>query len=518
MPETKNSYILGQNSIENQVAYLAAIVQSSEDAIISKTLEGIVTSWNRSAERILGYTAEEMIGQSITKIIPTDRLNEEPEILEKLKRGIKVSHFETIRKTKDGKLIDLSLTISPVKDKDGKIIGASKIARDITAQKNIERLAKESEERFRIVADTAPVMIWMDDAEKNCIFLNKGWLDFTGGALPDELDFGWLRNIHPDDIERRTQIYNTAFDSQQEYYTEYRLRRHDGTYRWVAGKGVPRYAPDGTFLGYIGGSTDIHEQHMAKKELERIVNERTKELLQMNEQLMKKNHELEQFAYIASHDLQEPLRKIQTFSELIQSNLHNKEVTEKYFEKITSSSQRMSTLITAVLNYSRLDAIDNSPVEVDLNDTLNEIITDFELLIKEKNAVIHSNILPTVKGISLQLQQLFANLIGNSLKFCVKKPEIHIYSKALSATELQHYPLLRKGKYEKIIFSDNGIGFEQKYAERIFAIFQRLNDNYSGTGIGLALCKKIIENHHGDISVTSTPGKGTIFTIILPVA
>ncbi|HTB51808.1 MAG TPA: PAS domain S-box protein [Ferruginibacter sp.] len=245
---------------EEKLAMLAAIVESSEDAIVSKKLNGFITSWNAGAQRIFGYRADEIIGEHITKLIPADRLEEEPKILARLQLGERVDHFETKRITKDKKILDISLTISPIKDAEGNIIGASKIARDITKQKETERLVTESEQRFKAIADSAPVMIWMSGTDKLCYFFNKGWLDFTGRTLEQEQGNGWAEGIHPEDLQRCLDIYVSSFDERKEFYMEYRLKAGDGEYKWISDKGVPRYSIEGDFLGYISGCMNIDEQ------------------------------------------------------------------------------------------------------------------------------------------------------------------------------------------------------------------------------------------------------------------
>ena len=262
------------------------------------------------------------------------------------------------------------------------------------------------------------------------------------------------------------------------------------------------------------------EQKKAKEELENIVLERTSELLRLNTELEKSNHELEQFAYIASHDLQEPLRKIQAFVDLVKNHMNDKVIAERYFNKINLSAQRMSMLINDVLNYSRLTKTGEQFVTTDLNKILKQVLCDFELLIEQKQAVITYDKLPVVKGIPLQLSQLFSNLISNSLKFAEINPVISVTSRVLPMAEVKKHSLLHAGNtYLELVFKDNGIGFEQQYAEQIFIIFHRLNNQraYSGTGIGLALCKKIVEHHDGIITAHSKQGKGAAFTIILPI-
>jgi PAS domain S-box-containing protein len=260
---------------EEITGLLAAIVASSDDAIISKNLNGVITSWNKSAERIFGYAAEEAIGQHITLVIPPERHAEESEILARLRRGERVEHFHTVRRRKDGSLLDVSLTISPVRDASGRVIGASKVARDVTAQKQVERALRESEQRFRVITDASPVLVWMAGTDKLCYYFNKGWLDFVGRTLEQESGNGWTDNVHPEDFDRCLQIYVSSFELRRPFEMEYRMRHHSGQYRWILDRGVPRYAPDGTFEGYVGGCLDIHDQKEAAEKV-RIADDMTR--------------------------------------------------------------------------------------------------------------------------------------------------------------------------------------------------------------------------------------------------
>ena len=259
-------------------------------------------------------------------------------------------------------------------------------------------------------------------------------------------------------------------------------------------------------------------------ELEKQVLERTLSLHEANTELLHSNENLEQFAYIASHDLQEPLRKIRTFSTLLRDRYNEDlpEAAKELLTKIDNSSERMSTLIKEVLNFSKILHGDTEFEKTDLNKTLHGIINDFEILISEKNAIINCGQLPVVEVIPMQINQLFYNLMSNSLKFSAKgtAPVITITSKMLAPEELEPYKNLnRKLSYCEICFKDNGIGFEQQFSDQIFLIFHRLNsrDQFSGTGIGLALCKKIVINHHGEINGFSKENEGALFRIILPL-
>ena len=397
---------------EENIVKLASIVRSSDDAIITKTLDGIITSWNEAAQRIFGYEPGEIIGQHIFTLIPQEKQDEELVIIGKLRRGERLDHFETQRVTKSGSLIDISLSVSPLRDSRGRLIGASKIVRNITDQKNAERLIaeneqrlqiaveaaemgtweldlqtgdvlysdryieilgqekgvgaglpdimkhihpadldlynstmkealktgrldlqvrvtppgnralrwirskgkvfydqsnrplkmmgttvdvsdqvqmeevlRESEQRFKIIANTVPVMIWMSGNDKYSDFFNTSWLDFTGRKLKDETQDGWLDGVHPEDVPLCIATYKRSFEKQESFYIEYRLKRKDGEYRLIADNAVPRYDADGVFAGFISACTDITEEKQFSNEL-RISEERFRLLADSMAQLI----------------------------------------------------------------------------------------------------------------------------------------------------------------------------------------------------------------------------------------
>ena len=257
--------------IDNEVraeeahARLAAIVETANDAIISRTLDGVVTSWNAAAERIYGYSAAEMIGRSIVTLFPPEHKEELESISQQLARGERVERLEAVRVRKDGTVFSVSATISPIRDASGKIIGASAISRDITGRKRSEQALRESEQRFHTVADAAPVMIWMADARGQWTFRNKTCLEFMGN--PPESEPGRLELVHEADREFYGETCSAALNDRRAYQVECRLKRADGQYRWVVESGVPHFAPDGALAGYIGSCVDVTERKWIEQSL-----------------------------------------------------------------------------------------------------------------------------------------------------------------------------------------------------------------------------------------------------------
>jgi len=513
--------VLSQSINQQKEAHLAAIVETSDDAIISKTLDGVITSWNAGAERIFGYSADEMIGQLIFKLIPGNLWNEESMIQEHLRAGRRIDHYETIRINKNGDLLNVSLTISPIKDANGTIVGASKIARDITHQKMQEVSLRESEERYRLAIETARLGTWSFDIKNNNLVYSAETANIFGTwnkALTWTL---MMEAIYPEDkdlVNARLQQAMTNVDGG-DYDIEYRIVQESKAIRWARVRGKVYFSPHGDAEKIIGTMLDITDEKTTKEILEQTVAERTADLSRMNEHLLKSNENLAQFAYIASHDLQEPLRKIQTFIDIIDKNGHLDPMPANYFHRIKASAERMSSLVESILEYSRIDRQETQFVKTDLNLILKEVVEDYETLINTTGTQIQAQQLPVIMGLPSQLRQLFGNLISNAIKFCETTPCIKISAKFLFNDQLPDgVPILDSERVLEISFTDNGIGFAQQYAEKIFQIFQRLHSKstYKGTGIGLALCKKIIENHQGYIYAYGEPDKGSTFVILLP--
>ena len=393
---------------------------------------------------------------------------------------------------------------------------------DITDEKNSQQILMKSEEKFRLLADSMPQQVWTSDALGNLNYFNKSVYAYAGLA-PEAVDKNdWLKIVHPDDREANINAWMEAVNSGNDFLFEHRFRRHDGQYRLQQSHATAQKDEDGNIQMWVGTSTDIQDQKDFTDHLEREVSERTAQLEIKNKDLINMNIELQSFAYISSHDLQEPLRKIQTFasrlSDLDEQNISAKAKT--YLNRIEVSAKRMQTLIQDLLTYSRTNSADRVFVKTNLDEIAEEVTSDFSERIEETNAVIHFDPLGEVTVIPFQFRQLLHNLIGNSLKFSKKDeaPYIEITAKRVLGSKLDikvNYP---EKMYYCLKVTDNGIGFDAEYSERIFEVFQRLNteNEFSGTGIGLAIVKKIVENHKGIIKAHSEKGKGATFEIYIP--
>ena len=655
---------------ERAALLLGAIVDSSDDAIISKDLNGIITSWNAGAQRLFGYTAAEVIGKPVTILIPADRQNEEPNILARLRRGERVDHFETIRQRKDGSLLDISLTISPVKDASGRTIGASKIARDISERKQTERaiqalnsqliadlatmtrmqrlstmmmqvedfsrvldeilaagieftgadmgniqlmeegrlkiaahrgfetpfldyfwtveagenscgialrsgervviedvasspvfagkpalaamlgagilavqstplvtrggqivgmlsthyrshrrpadrdlrlldiLARQtadlierrraqaalldSEARFRQLADSMPQIVWTARPDGFIDYYNERWYEFSGFPRDVFGDASWEGILDPEDLERTRSAYYAAIQSGQPYNMEHRFWDfQESRFRWFVGRALPIRDGKGKIVRWFGTSTDIDEQKRVQEDLRRA------------------NADLEQFAYSASHDLQEPLRSVKIYSELLAKRFGEAldPDAQRFVHYLCGGASRMEALLRDLLSYTQAGKFDQPTEMAGAAEALGVALSNLASAISETRAQITADPLPSVRVHALHLQQLFQNLVGNAIKY--RSPE---RPPALRITAS------RKNNFWEFAVADNGIGIQAEYRQTIFGLFKRLHtaEEYSGTGIGLAICQRIVERYGGHIWVESEPGQGSTFRFTLP--
>ena len=404
-----------------------------------------------------------------------------------------------------------------------------------------------SETRFQHLIRQAPVAIALFDGPEFVIELaNERVLEFWGRtreqvmhkplfkALPEASGQGFE--------ELLTEVFNTGkpFYSPEMPVNLFRKGQLEQTF--IDFVYEPYHDAENKITGIMVVANEITQQVMARQlietseakyrqlseDLDERVQQRTLELDAMNRDLVRSNQNLEKFAYIASHDLQEPLRKIQAFGDLLKS--HHADGLGKgldYLQRMQSAASRMSVLITDLLTYSRISTRQQAASAVPLSQTLNQVLDNLSLHVAETKASIKIGSLPTVQGDASQLGQLFQNLLSNALKFCRKdeegkllNPVIMIHCEEVPARALPPgtKPTRQADRYHRIDVADEGIGFEEKYTDRIFQVFQRLHgkSEYPGTGVGLAICEKVALNHGGAISVTSQPGQGSTFSVYLP--
>ena len=482
---------------EEKNAQLAAIVESSDDAIIGKTLDETIISWNRGAERIYGYTEREIIGKPISILAPPERKDETVQIIERIIKGEYIQHYETIRRRKDGQNIDISLAVSPIKDLDGKIVAASTIGRDITDQKRAEKRLVESETRYRSLFENMLngfaycQMLYKDGQPDDFIYLavNAAFEELTGlkdvtGKKVSEVIPG-IRQSDPGLFE----IYGrVALTGQPETIETFVVALK----MWFS---ISVYSPQ---KGYFVAVFDVITE---RKQIEADLRNTLKEL-------KRSNTDLEQFAYVASHDLREPLRMVSSYMDLLERRYKGKldKDADEFIGFAVDGAERMQRLINDLLAYSRLGTSSQPFAPASCEAALGLALGNLKLAIQDCKARISHDPLPEVIGDEAQLVQLFQNLVGNAIKFHGEKaPFVQISAEP-------------KGNEWVFSVEDNGIGIDPQYAERIFIIFQRLQgrDQYEGTGIGLASCKRIVERHGGRIWVESTPGNGATFFFTLP--
>lgn len=374
----------------------------------------------------------------------------------------------------------------------------------INTENENNNFKKTIEYYHKMVEEVEDYAIILLDCDGNIVNWNKGAEKIKGYKSEEIVGKNFRQFYFIEDVESKLpeSLINQAATTGRASHEGWR-RRKDNSRFWGSIVITAIHDDADNVIGYTKVTRDLTERKISEDQIKQYMAD-----------LEFKNRELNQFVSIASHDLQEPLRKIGIFASLLKDNLDDRELMQNYIEKISSSAQRMSNLIKEVLKYSMLST-EEIAVPTDLNFIIKTIVDDFELTIKDKSAVINYPEMPLVKGIPIQLHQLFLNIISNALKFCQSKPVINISWEKIRLPGIQG--MVKPVNFYRFKISDNGIGFSKEYNEKIFKMFQRLDSSQQGNGIGLALCKKIVENHLGSISAESEPGKGTTFTFELPV-
>jgi two-component system CheB/CheR fusion protein len=392
---------------------------------------------------------------------------------------------------------------------------------DVTNLRHAEEQVVANIEEKRFLAEAMPLILWTSERNGIVNFVNEQFITYSGKSLQVLQEEGWESIIHPDDVKNWQSSWNNAVRNKEDFSMELRIRGEDGNYHWFLHRTRVQKGLAGKSSVLVGTSTDINEQKLAAEIMEQRIQERTLELQRTNEELEGSNAELQQYAFVASHDLKEPLRKIHMFGNMLKDRYKDsmEEKAVDYLNRIISSSSRMTNLINDLLRFSRLSQVSFFE-QVNLDVIIKEILSDLEILIQEKNAKVSVSPMPVIEAVPGQLRQVFQNLLSNAFKFSRKEeqPIISITTARIKEKKFdsQADP---DGPFVCISIKDNGIGFDEKYLDKIFVLFQRLHtkDKYEGTGIGLAVTRKIIDKHNGLITAYSREREGATFTIILPV-
>lgn len=468
---------------------------------------------------------EEVIGKKIIDVFPELQEQKYAGLLDKVystgkKQTLKESYISI--SGNDGlKNFYIDFEFAPLFTGDNKVEGIKITVIDVTENVDARKKIEESEKRFRSLAETLPQLVWETDEKGNSLFTSGRWKEYTGVTPHGETE--WKAVVHPDDFEENAKIWRQSIATGKVYQCDVRIKNKNGDYRWHRVIGEPVFGKENNIVKWVGAFTNIHTEKAFTQELEKQVAERTKELGDTNSELAKMNKELQTFAYISSHDLQEPLRKIQTFSTQIMQNesQHLSESVKDKFHRMQNAANRMQTLIDDLLIYSRTNTQERKFEKVYLNSLIDEVKEDLKEELQQKNVRIELDEMFEMNIIPFQFRQLLFNLINNSLKFHnpTEHPHIKIKAGIVEGPKLNIQKLAKELTYYHISVSDNGIGFEQQYSEKIFEVFQRLHGKkeYNGTGIGLSIVKRIVENHNGIITAKGELNKGATFDIYIPV-
>jgi PAS domain S-box-containing protein len=483
---------------------LSALVHASPLPIVALAPGGDITVWNKAAERTFGWTAEEVLGKPMP-FVPGDKLEEHRAMREHGLQGRGFTDLEIQRLRKDGSPIDISVSTAAIRGTDGAVRAIVAIYQDITGRKRIEHTLRESEQRLRereealrLATESAEVGIWHYDVTHHRLKLSALAAKLIGLTGQDD-EIGvrrFLDRVHEEDRPAVRQQIRDTLDQGNEYSAEYRISLPTGETRWVAARGLADTGPDGRRLRFSGVISDISERKRAEQELARHAQD-----------LARSNADLQQFAFVTSHDLQEPLRTISAYAQLLCRRCEGKLDADarEYLAFIMDGATRMQRLINDLLAFSRiLHDQDRATREVDMEAVFGWAVMNLNTAIEETGAGITHDPLPPVIGNEQEIVQLIQNLLSNAIKYHgPEPPRIHMSSED-------------RGDEIRFEVVDNGIGIDPVYHQQIFGVFKRLHGkDVPGTGIGLALCKRIVEKHGGRIWVESEAGRGARFCFTL---
>jgi PAS domain S-box-containing protein len=504
-----NSVFAARQREEELRSRLAAIVESSDDAIISKDLNGIIGTWNRGAERMFGYAPEEVVGKPVTILIPPDRLNEEVSILSKLRSGERIDHYETIRVRKDGTFINVSLSVAPIRDISGTVIGASKIARDVTLRKKTELALQASEARLRAVVEATPECVKIVSPEGALIFMNQAGLCMIEtkemSSVQGACVFDLIASEHRNEwIQRHGRIC-----AGEKLSWEFELIGLGGTRRWMETHAVPLPLPDGR-TAQLAVTREITARKVAEVEREELLlSERAARTEAERVSFVK-----DEFLATLSHELRTPLNAILGWSQILGSPSVSEEELKEGLSVIERNARVQTKLIEDLLDMSRIVSgkIRLDVQSVDLQDVVKAAVASVRHSADSKEIKLQIVIDPMagpVRGDPSRLQQCVWNLLSNAIKFTPKGGKVYV-------------ALERVNSHLEVCVVDNGQGIKPEFLPHVFERFRQADGSttraHGGLGLGLSIVKQLVELHGGAVRAKSAgEGKGASFCIELPL-
>ena len=458
--------------------------------------EGNITQVSKYWQEELGYGVEEIIGRPFVDFMTNKSKKYATDVILPLfyKTGeCKNIPFQFFKK--NGEVIDTLLSATSEKDEQGKVLSSLAVITDITDKKKTEQALYEKEKeleiekQFRFLTDYAPVFIWLSGLHQSRYHFNHYWLTFTGRTLEDERGFGWLDNVHPDDRSICENIFKNAYTHKKNYQMNYRLRRHDGLYRWILERGTPRFAKDKIFLGFVGSCIDFTEEKETKEKLQTSI------------------QELEQFAYVATHDLRSPIVNLQSLIDIFYAQGFVTEENSKITEKIKDCTEEIHmTLHDLIAVVTAQKKLDETIRLVNFQEIFDQIHKGIEEQIISTKATLYTNFekAPEIHYIPSHLRSIFQNLLTNSIKYRspYRNPEIFIETS-------------KTNEFICLSVKDNGTGIDMEKKDKVFGLFKRLNEKEEGKGIGLFLTKSQVESQGGKIDLKSELDSGSIFYVYL---
>jgi PAS domain S-box-containing protein len=481
--------------------WLQITMASIADAVITTDPNGLVISLNPVAVRLTSWSLDEAVGRPLKEVFRTVqetswRTDDLP-IAKVVGDGeVVLSDDEVVLIARDGTARSVEHNAAPIRDSQGKVKGVVIIFRDITERHRAEQAQRESEQRFRTLADATPIMIWSSGTDKLCNYFNKQWLDFTGRTIEQEMGNGWSEGVHCDDRKRCLDSYVTAFDARKPFLTEYRLRQHDGEYRWVMDTGVPRCAPDGTFSGYIGSCLDITERKRAE------------------EKLRDADRRKEEFLAVLSHELRNPLAPIQTALDLLEQAGASGDSFRRELAMIKRQVQNLRRLVDDLLDVSRISRgkIELRREVIPFTEVIAHSVEAVRPLVDEQHQELHVSIPEEsllLEADPTRLEQILSNLLINAAKYTPHGGKIW-----LTAERSLGEVVIR--------IRDTGIGIEPDLLPKVFDLFlqggRKAGRSHEGGGIGLSLARNLVELHGGTIMAHSQGlDMGSEFVVQLPV-